>query len=63
MTTTTITLVMALSIAAISATCVAAAAFLAWHQRKGWGWFLFAGFLIAGLCVPIADNTMRFTGG
>jgi uncharacterized membrane protein HdeD (DUF308 family) len=40
-------LVFVVAIAAISMTCVAAAAFLAWHQRKGWGWFLFVGFLVA----------------
>jgi hypothetical protein len=32
-------LVFAVAIAAISMTCVAAAAFLAWHQRSGWGGF------------------------
>jgi ABC-type glycerol-3-phosphate transport system permease component len=43
----TMSLVFAVAIAAISMTCVAAAAFLAWHQRRGWGWFLFVGFLVA----------------
>jgi hypothetical protein len=44
---TTLSILITLSVAAVSITCVGAAAFMAWHQRKGWGWFLFVGFLIA----------------
>lgn len=41
-------LALILSATAISITCVGAAAFLLWHGRKGWGWFLLAAFLVAG---------------
>ena len=43
----TMYLILAVSAAIVSTTCVIAAAYLAWHQRKGWGWFLLVGFLVA----------------
>ena len=30
-----------------SLACVTCAVALLWHNRKGWGWFLFAALLIA----------------
>lgn len=36
-----------------SLACVLCAAFLLWHNRKGWGWFLFVAFLIAGSVAPV----------
>jgi hypothetical protein len=35
-----------------SLACVLCAAFLLWHKREGWGWFLFVAFLIAGSAAP-----------
>lgn len=43
----TMFLILAVSAAIVSTTCVVAAFYLAWHQRKGWGWFLLVGFLVA----------------
>ena len=32
----------------VALACVVAAGYLAAHDRDGWGWFLFIGFLCAG---------------
>lgn len=40
-------LVIAFSVAVISIACVITAAYLLWHSRKGWGWFLLVAFLVA----------------
>jgi hypothetical protein len=42
----TMSLVISLAIALTSITCIVTAACMAWHERKGWGWFLFVGFLV-----------------
>jgi hypothetical protein len=69
---TTLSVLITVTVAAISITCVGTAAFMAWHQRKGWGWFLFVGFLIAASMpnVTVAlfghdrwTDVRRFNGG
>ena len=46
-------LALILSATAISMTCVGAAAFLLWHERKGWGWFLLVAFLVAATSTSV----------
>jgi len=43
----TMQLVIVLSVVAMSAICFLSAAFMACRERKGWGWFLLVGFLVA----------------
>jgi hypothetical protein len=50
-------LLITLSTVAISIACVAIAAFMLWHQRKGWGWFLFVGFLVCALLPDVPSIT------
>jgi hypothetical protein len=51
-------LIVALSSAVVSLACVGTAAYMAWHERKGWGWFLFVGFLVAGACLSDVSTAM-----
>ena len=53
-------IVLVLSATAISLACVGAALFLLWHERKGWGWFLFVAFLVAA-SAPTASYTSYTT--
>jgi len=48
--TAVVSLIVATGISTLA--CVLCAAFLLWHNRKGWGWFLFVAFLIAGSATP-----------
>jgi hypothetical protein len=51
-------IVLILSATAISLACVGAALFLLWHERKGWGWFLFVAFLVAASAPTVSYTTV-----
>jgi hypothetical protein len=54
--TTTITMMAIIATSLISLSCVACAALMLWHQRKGWGWFLVIAFLASGMVVAVVPD-------